>query len=91
MGYFVYNTLFFTDRWQRSEGALLMKSLHEGSPSIEAVRDNWAKITDMDTGDFPTSNQGATMDLVGKLQPLSQGDTKSDTSDNPVRKSQSSL
>ena len=64
-----------------------MKSLHEGSPSIEAVRDNWDKITDMDSGEFPTSNQGATMDLVSKLQPLSQEEAKSDTSDDPVRSS----
>ena len=47
-----------------------MKSLREGSPTIEAVRDNWDQITDMDSGDFPTSNQGATMELVGKLRPL---------------------
>ena len=53
-----------------------MKSLREGSPTIEAVRDNWDQITDMDSGDFPTSNQGATMELVGKLRPLTDEDEK---------------
>ena len=59
-----------------------MKSLHEGSPSIESVRDNWDKITDMEAGDFPTSNQGATMELVSKLSPL----TDAPPEDGPVRK-----
>ena len=79
--------IFFTDRWQRSQGALLMKSLREGSPTIEAVRDNWDQITDMDSGDFPTSNQGATMELVGKLRPLTDEDEKAavPTEEGPVR------
>ena len=80
---------FFTDRWQRSQGALLIKSLSEGSPTIEAVRDNWDQIIDMDSGaDFPTSNQGATMELVGKLRPLSdEEDEKAVPTDeeSPVR------
>ena len=40
--------------------------------TLESVRDNWDKIVDMEGGDFPTSNQGATMELVAKLHPLSQ-------------------
>ena len=48
-----------------------MKSINE-SVSLESVRDNWEKIVDMEDGDFPTSNQGATMDLVGKLSALSE-------------------
>ena len=64
-----------------------MKSLHEGSPSIESVRDNWDKITDMEAGDFPTSNQGATMDLVSKLAPLRENTPE----DGPVRNPRSSL
>ena len=83
-------SLFLKDRWQRSQGALLMKSLREGSPTIEAVRDNWDQIIDMDSGEFPTSNQGATMELVGKLSPLSDAaqDEKADVpaeDNNPVR------
>lgn len=58
-------------RWQRSQGALVMKNLKDGV-SLEAVRDNWAKIVDMEGGDFPTSNQEATMELVGKLRPLTE-------------------
>ena len=46
-----------TDRWQRSQGALLIKSLKE-EVTLESVRDNWDKIVDMEGGDFPTSNQG---------------------------------
>lgn len=58
-------------RWQRSQGALLMKHLSQGV-SIESVRDNWSKIIEMEGGDFPTSNQEATMELVGKLRPLTE-------------------
>ena len=58
-------------RWQRSPGALLIKSIND-NVSLESVQDNWDKIVDMEDGDFPTSNQGATMDLVGKLSSLSQ-------------------
>ena len=61
----------FTDRWQRSQGALLTQSIEDGV-SVESVRDNWTEIVNMDSGDFPTSNQEATMDLVGKMRPLTE-------------------
>ena len=55
--------------------------------TVEAVRDNWSKIVEMEGGDFPTSNQEATMELVSKLRPLSEevqvSSPASDTS-NPV-------
>ena len=56
-----------------------MKSINE-SVSLESVRDNWEKIVDMEDGDFPTSNQGATMDLVGKLSALSEGSDETNNS-----------
>ena len=58
-----------------------MKSLND-RVTLESVSDNWRQIVDMDHGDFPTSNQEATMDLVGKLSPLtaeeSNGSSSSD-------------
>ncbi|TRY67110.1 hypothetical protein TCAL_07644 [Tigriopus californicus] len=56
-------------RWQRSQGTLLMDDLSENI-TPERVRERWAQIVDMQGGDFPTSNQGATMDLVGKMEKL---------------------
>jgi hypothetical protein len=62
---------YFIDRWQRSQGYVLAHSLAEGL-TLESVRDNWSKVTDMDGGNFPTSNQEATMELVEKLKPPQQ-------------------
>ncbi len=59
------------DRWQRSQGCVLAHSLAEGL-TLESVRDNWSKVTNMDGGNFPTSNQEATMELVEKLKPPQQ-------------------
>eukprot|EP00095_Tigriopus_kingsejongensis_P003122 maker-scaffold366_size194251-snap-gene-0.20 protein:Tk03122 transcript:maker-scaffold366_size194251-snap-gene-0.20-mRNA-1 annotation:"unnamed protein product" len=56
-------------RWQRSQGALLMDHLSEGI-TMERVRERWTQIVDMEQGDFPNSNQGATMELVGKMEKL---------------------
>ena len=39
---------------------------------LETVRDRWLKVTEMEGGDFPDSNQGATMDLVTKMQSLTE-------------------
>jgi hypothetical protein len=61
---------YYTDRWQRSQGALLTQSIKDGV-TVEAVRDNWEKIVDMESGDYPGTNQEATMDLVGKMSSLS--------------------
>lgn len=36
----------------------------------ERVRERWDQVVEMEGGDFPTSNQGATMDLVGKMEKL---------------------
>ena len=58
----------FQDRWQRSQGCVLTHSVAEGL-SVETVRDNWSKVSEMEGGDFPTSNQEATMELVEKLKP----------------------
>lgn len=41
--------------------------------TLESVRKNWTKVTEMENGDFPSSNQEATMDMVGKLSPLTEG------------------
>lgn len=49
----------------------MTKSIKDGV-TVESVRDNWAKIVDVGNGDFPTSNQAATMDLVAKMRPLSE-------------------
>ena len=57
---------------------MLTQSIEDGV-SVESVRDNWTQIVNMENGDFPTSNQEATMDLVGKMRPLTE-ETK--TTDN---------
>lgn len=49
-------------RWQRSQGAVLGKGA-----SIEGVKDSWAKINDFSSGDFPSSHQEATMDVIMRL------------------------
>jgi len=73
-------------RWQRSAGALLTKSIQDGV-SIESVKNKWDEIINLENGDFPTSNQGATMDLVSKMQPL----TEAKASDNGTAIPASSL
>ncbi len=69
--------LFISDRWQRAQGALLTNSIKDGV-KIETVRDKWDEVTEMKNGDFPTSNQEATMDLVSKMSPLTEDKPKID-------------
>ena len=57
-----------------------MKSLTD-CVNLESVRDNWKQIVDMEGGDFPTSNQEATMEMVGKLSPLTQGLIEEESTD----------
>lgn len=71
---YVISDIFFSlslwsDRWQRSRGSLLLDSLGDDI-SVEKVRDQWAKITDMEEGDFPPTQQDATMGFVSKMQGL---------------------
>ena len=75
------------DRWQRSQGALLINRLGDFRVDLETVRDKWEAITAMEDGDFPESNQSATMDLVGKMEGLSaEGGADQSTGDGPVCK-----
>jgi len=57
---------------------VLTRSASEGL-SIESVRDKWSVVTEMNGGNFPTSNQEATMELVEKIRPeVSAGDAVDD-------------
>jgi len=59
-------------RWQRSQGVVL--SSNEEAASIEKVRDSWAKLLDFDGGDYPSSHQEATMDVMMRLTKARSGD-----------------
>lgn len=58
----------------RSQGALLRKQIGEGI-SLENVRDNWSRVTDMRSGNVSrlNSTQEATLSLVNALETLRQG------------------
>jgi len=66
-------------RWQRSQGVVL--SSNEEAASIEKVRDSWAKLLDFEGGDYPSSHQEATMDVMMRLtKARSAPEKKSDSS-----------
>ncbi|XP_066262129.1 peroxisomal multifunctional enzyme type 2-like isoform X1 [Euwallacea similis] len=58
-----------------AKGALLRSSI-EDKVSVEKVRDNWAKITDISNPVFQQSIQEATMDIMEFLNQLKSGSNK---------------
>lgn len=54
-------------RWQRSKGIVLTDQKTK-MVSLENVRDGWEKVVDMSEHEYPDSTQGATMDIVARIQ-----------------------
>jgi len=72
-------------RWQRSQGVVL--SSNEKAASIEKVRDSWAKLLDFEGGDYPSSHQEATMDVMMRLNQARSEPEKKNESANESSKS----
>ena len=75
-------------RWQRSQGAVLGQVRSQGhmatwshgmvtSPAqaatMESVRAQWDKVVDFSGGDFPSSHQEATMEVIMRLNQAKSG------------------
>ena len=54
-------------RWQRSKGIVLTDQRTK-MVSLENVKDGWEKVVDMSEHEYPDSTQGATMDVVARIQ-----------------------
>lgn len=54
-------------RWQRSKGIVLTDQRTK-MVSLENVKDGWEKVIDMSEHEYPDSTQGATMDVVARIQ-----------------------
>ena len=71
-------------RWQRSQGAVLGQVRSQGhkddmvtSPAqaatVESVRAQWDKVVDFSGGDYPSSHQEATMEVIMRLNQAKSG------------------